>query len=85
MANSLSELSRTYENSLAVQQEIIERTRRKLKKARDEMNFKEVQRLNSLLKMLYDEKSDLEISSHELKKYLNGFICVGSRIISSRL
>lgn len=71
MANSLSELSATYEKSIAVQQEIIDKTRLKLKKASAEFNFKEIERLNSLLRILYDEKSELELSAYEMKKYLN--------------
>lgn len=71
MANTLSELSKTYENCIAIQQETIDRNRQKLKKARAEFNFKEVERLNSLLRLLYDEKAELEISAYEIKKYLN--------------
>lgn len=71
MANSLSELSKTYEKSIALQQEIIERYRQRLNKAKTELNFKEMQRLNTLIKMLNDEKKDLEVSAYELKKYLS--------------
>ncbi|MBQ1243191.1 MAG: hypothetical protein II356_03950 [Clostridia bacterium] len=71
MTNSLSELSATYEKSIALQQEIIDKTRLKLKKASAEFNFKEIERLNSLLRILYDEKSELELSAYEMKKYLN--------------
>ncbi len=71
MTNSLSELSATYEKSIALQQEIIDKTRLKLKKASAELNFKEIERLNSLLRILYDEKSELELSAYEMKKYLN--------------
>ncbi len=71
MTNSLSELSATYEKSIALQQEIIDKTRLKLKKASAEFNFKEIERLNSLLRVLYDEKSELELSAYEMKKYLN--------------
>lgn len=71
MTNSLSELSATYEKSIALQQEIIDKTRLRLKKASAEFNFKEIERLNSLLRILYDEKSELELSAYEMKKYLN--------------
>ena len=71
MANSLSELSVTYEKSIAVQQGVIDSTRKKLKEAYAEYNFKEVERLNSLLRILYDEKNELEMSAYEIKKYLN--------------
>ncbi len=71
MANSLSELSATYEKSIAVQQGVIDSTRKKLKEAYAEYNFKEVERLNSLLRILYDEKNELELSAYEIKKYLN--------------
>lgn len=71
MANSLSELSKTYEKSIALQQEIIERYRQRLNRAKTELNFKEMQRLNALIKMLNDEKKDLEVSAYELKKYLS--------------
>ena len=59
MTNSLSELSATYEKSIALQQEIIDKTRLKLKKASAEFNFKEIERLNSLLRVLYDEKRSI--------------------------
>ena len=71
MANSLSELSATYEKSIDVQQGVIDSTRKKLKEAYAEYNFKEVERLNSLLRILYDEKNELELSAYEIKKYLN--------------
>lgn len=71
MANSLSELSKTYEKSIALQQEIIERYRQRLNRAKTELNFKEMQRLTTLIKMLNDEKKDLEVSAYELKKYLS--------------
>lgn len=59
-----------YEKSLQIQKNIIKSNTEKLKKAREVCNYKEVRRLKSLLKMLYEEKWELEEKTHQLKKYL---------------
>ena len=70
MRNSLTQLSSTYEECIRIQQRIIDSNRTKLKEAHKKYNMKEVQRLNSLLKVLYDEKAELENAVNEMTKYL---------------
>ena len=70
MGNSLTQLSSTYEECIRIQQSIIDSNRTKLKEAQKKYNMKEVQRLNTLLKVLYDEKSELEDAVNEMTKYL---------------
>ena len=66
---SLNELGKQYEQSVRIQKEIIEKNRAKLKKAQSECNFKEIKRLETLLRVLYDEKYELEEKAHRLKEY----------------
>lgn len=68
--SSMEQLQQEYENSIKVQQAVIDKNREKLNKARKQCNFKEVQRLNSLLKTLYDEKWELEERATEIRRYL---------------
>lgn len=69
MGNTLRELGNTYENCIAVQQKVIDSYRKKLNEARKSYNWKEVQRLNSLLRVLYEEKTELERAAHDIDKY----------------
>lgn len=69
MFYSLKELSNEYEHSIVVQREVIESYRARLKVARDNSNFKEIKRLNTMLRILYEEKSELEERAHQLKQY----------------
>lgn len=71
MNSTLSELGQEYEKSIQIQAEIIKKNRERLAQARKNYNFKEVQRLNSLLKTLYEEKWELEEKAVEIKKYLS--------------
>lgn len=71
MYNSLKELSNEYEDSIIVQLEVIESYRARLKVARDKANFKEIKRLNTMLRILYEEKSELEERAYQLKQYCN--------------
>ena len=66
---SLQQLGQEYERSLKVQSDVIEKYRKRLTEARHTCNFREVNRLNRLLKILYDEKSELEELSNSLKNY----------------
>lgn len=67
---TFEELSREYEKSIAVQSRIIKGNLDRLKEARRKANLKEVKRLNSLLCVLYEEKSELEERAHGLKEYI---------------
>ena len=67
---SFNELFDEYERSIVCQKNVISRYREKLKKAHKERNFKEIKRLNSLLRILYEEKSELEERAIGLKDYI---------------
>ncbi|MBQ8504132.1 MAG: hypothetical protein IJ491_07635 [Clostridia bacterium] len=69
MNSTLKQLGQEYERSIQVQTEIIRKNRERLSAARNKCNFKEVQRLNSLLKTLYEEKWELEEKAVAIKKY----------------
>lgn len=71
MENELSSLSNTYEECIAVQEKVIANYRLKLNEARSKYNMKEIQRLNSLLRILYDEKMELQMTAHQIQKYLS--------------
>ena len=60
-----------YENAITVQESIIKRKREELKRARDTYNFKEVKRLNALLLLLCQEKSELEERARGLREYIS--------------
>ena len=66
---SLQELGMEYDNSIRIQTAVIEKYRKKLNEARKSYNLREVSRLNRLLKILYDEKSELEERAKGLKDY----------------
>lgn len=68
---TLMELSKEYEVSILNQKRVIALYRDKLNEAQSKFNYKEVKRLNTLLKVLYDEKSELEEMAVEIKKYLS--------------
>lgn len=69
MTNTLRDLGNTYEDCIIIQQQVIDSCRKKLNEARKNYNWKEVQRLNSLLRVLYDEKVELERAAHDIDKY----------------
>ena len=66
---SLQELGMEYDNSIRIQTAVIEKYRKKLNEARKSYNLREVSRLNRLLKILYDEKSELEERAKGLRDY----------------
>lgn len=68
---TFEELSREYEKSIVIQTKVIQGNLDKLKNARKSLNFKEIKRLNSLLCVLYEEKSELEERAHQLKEYIS--------------
>lgn len=69
MNTSLYDLAKEYEDSIKIQQSIIESNRKKLTAARKKGNFKEVKRLSTLLRVLYDEKCEMEEKAITLKNY----------------
>ncbi len=60
-----------YEKSIALQTDVIEKNRQRLLCARNKHNIKEVKRLNSLLRVLYEEKWELEEKIREIRKYIS--------------
>lgn len=69
--STLEQLCSEYEASIKVQKEVIKKNREKLLQAQKRHNFKEVQRLNTLLRVLYEEKWELEEKAVEMRKYLS--------------
>ena len=69
MNTTLEELATEYEHSIKIQNDIIEINRKKLLAAQRKGNFNEVKRLSTLLRILYDEKSDMEKKAKTLKNY----------------
>lgn len=63
-------LLNTYERSIATQTGVIERYRGERAAAQRCGNFSEVQRMNSILRILYEEKGELEESAAHLRRYL---------------
>lgn len=59
-----------YETAISLQNEVIKKRREELRNARIKGNFKEVKRLNALLLILYQEKSELEERANGLKEYI---------------
>lgn len=69
MNTTLKDLANEYDNSIKIQLNIIEINRKKLVAARRKGNFNEVKRLTALLKVLYDEKSEMEEKANTLRNY----------------
>ncbi|MBQ7116589.1 MAG: hypothetical protein IJN88_00075 [Clostridia bacterium] len=69
MNSTLADLAKEYDHSVAIQKEVIEINRQKLKQARIKGNYNEVKRLTTLLQILYDEKSELEDKANRLRNY----------------
>ncbi len=70
MSLTLEELEQEYIKALDNQLQLIEENREKLKKARSRCNCNEIKRLNSLLRLLYEEKYELEDSIHMIRNYI---------------
>ncbi len=71
MNSTLEQLYADYEASIRLQKEIIRKNRERLLLAQKKHNFKEIKRLNTLLKVLYEEKWELEEKAVEMRKYLS--------------
>ncbi len=66
----MEQLYREYEKSLEIQNKVIKTNTEKLRRARASCNCKEIKRLNTLLRTLYEEKYELEEKSRALGKYI---------------
>ncbi len=69
MPTSLKQLGEEYEKSIQIQTQVIKKNREKLNQARKCYNFKEIKRLNTLLKLLYEEKWEMEEKVVLIRKY----------------
>jgi len=67
---SYATLYAQYTHCIAVQKDVIARYRTRLQRAQKSFNMAEVQRLNALLRILYEEKSELEERAVGLREYL---------------
>lgn len=70
MNMTINELYQQYEKSIAVQSDIIASCRRDLDKARKERKNIQAAELNRILRILYEERNELMLNAHELKKYI---------------
>ena len=68
MSSSIGELYRQYCRCIAVQKRVIACNRDRLNRALRERNQTEVQRLNRVLRVLYEEKSELEERADGLRE-----------------
>ncbi|MBE6785574.1 MAG: hypothetical protein E7538_04975 [Ruminococcaceae bacterium] len=71
MRTSLEELYTQYELSIEKQKKTIEENRIKLKDAHLRHNLGEVERLNRLLRLLYEEKLELEGAAIDIREYFH--------------
>ena len=71
MRTSLEELYSQYEHSIELQKKTIEENRNRLKQAHLRHNLGEVARLNKLLKLLYEEKLEMEGATISMREYFN--------------
>ena len=71
MNESFSNLYAQYNHCIDVQKDVIARNRSRLQRAQAAYNMAEVQRLNALLRILYEEKSELEERANGLREYLS--------------
>ena len=70
MNTTINELYEQYEKSIALQSEIIASCRRDLEKARKLRKNMQAAELYRILRILYEEKNELMLNAHELKKYI---------------
>ncbi len=68
---SFSELYDEYNRSIAHQKAVIGSYREKLLLASEKANIKEIKRLNGILYILYEEKSELEERATQIGKYIS--------------
>ena len=66
----MEQLYKTYEHSLTVQGEALESARARLKNAIAHGKRSEIQHLKSLVRVLYEEKWELEERKREIGSYL---------------
>ncbi len=69
MNTSLEELYNQYQNAIEKQKMTIEEYRAKLNQARLSHNFAETAKLNKLIRLLYEEKLELEGHAISIREY----------------
>ena len=69
MNTTLEDLAKEYEYSIKIQQKAIDASRKKLLLAQRKGSINEIKRLTTLLRVLYDEKSELEERAKGLRDY----------------
>ncbi len=67
MNSTIGALYRQYQHCIDVQKRVIALNRTRLRRAIDARNQAEVQRLNRVLRILYEEKSELEERANGLR------------------
>ena len=67
---SINELYEQYEKSIALQSDIIASCRRDLDRAKKARKNKQAAEISRYLRILYDERNELMLNAHELKKYI---------------
>ncbi len=70
MNMTINELYEQYEKSIAVQSDIIASCRRDLDRARKERKNIQAAEISRILRILYEERNELMLNAHELKKYI---------------
>ncbi len=69
--STLSQLAGEYDDSIALTEQIVKKTREELRKARRECDSDKVKSLSSKLAVLYEEIRDMRIISQKLRDYYN--------------
>ncbi len=67
---TINELYEQYEKSIALQSDIIAACRRDLDRAKSAHKNKQAAEISRYLRILYDEKNELMLNAHELRKYI---------------
>ena len=67
---TINELYNQYEKSIALQSDIIASCRRDLDRAKKAHKNKQAAEIARCLRILYEEKNELMLGAHELRKYI---------------
>ena len=67
---TINELYNQYEKSIALQSDIITSCRRDLDRAKKAHKNKQAAEIARCLRILYEEKNELMLGAHELRKYI---------------
>lgn len=68
--DTINELYHKYETGIALQSEIIASCRRDLDKAKKARKNKQAAELTRYLRILYEEKHEMMLNAHELRRYI---------------